>query len=191
MRQDLNTINIRTATIHLESKMNAAKLPPFASAPLPAAHVQPAHEQPALFGRRGMVPTEVLLPAGKSSLAATDPPLVRIPFVPSINRPILATVSPSRQISIRGSVVLFDHDCLLPPPHRNYAKDPELLAADWEHLHVFLHPGQQEDIGVKFWKQLYKGSKHWPRLRKQFSEWAVRSFSVLLYQRRPRHLTLF
>ena len=79
---------------------------------------------------------------------------------------------------IRDKIILYDRDHLTAPPHRDYSANPELLADDWEHLPVSLCPGQVEDIGVKFWKQLYKGTKHWERLRKKYSNWAVRVASV-------------
>ena len=77
---------------------------------------------------------------------------------------------------------MYSRDHLLPPPHQDYAANPELLADDWEHLEIALHPGQSEDVGVKYWKQLYKGTKHWACLRKKYSDWAVCIVPIISFE---------
>jgi len=80
----------------------------------------------------------------------------------------------SHSLIIGHRHIHYDPDKLVAPPRHNYSANPELLVDDWEHLQVVLCPGQCEDIGVKYWKQLYKGTVHWTRLRRYYSIWAVR-----------------
>jgi hypothetical protein len=96
----------------------------------------------------------------------------------------------SHRLAVRDTFIVYDRDLLLPPPHRDFAANPELLADDWEHLKFNLHPGQLEDIGVKYWKQLYKGTKYWARLRKYYSNWAVRIARISFHSKHAR-LTSF
>ena len=93
----------------------------------------------------------------------TPPPLPSIPLR-------LTTHS----VMIGHQRIHYDQDRLVAPPRRDYSANPELLADDWEHLEILLCPDQCEDIGVKYWKQIYKGTVHWTHLRKYYSIWRVR-----------------
>lgn len=115
------------------------------------------------------------------------PPITLTPTLPSATNAPPATqpdalqgLHVSHSLMVRDVMVVYDREHLIAPPHRDYASDIELLATDWEHFTLTLHPGQLEDIGVKFWKQLYRGTKYWARLRKPYSTWTVRTSPHLL-----------
>lgn len=110
------------------------------------------------------MPTPTLPSTASSSPLTSSPNQPDAPELPHLLNSIV----------VRDTMIVYDRNCLIAPPYRNYAANLELLVADWEHLTITLHPGQLKDIGVKFWKQLYLGTKHWARLRKPYSNWTVR-----------------
>jgi hypothetical protein len=112
------------------------------------------------------------------SAAQPPPAMPTTQSAPPLAGPLPSCQSHSMIIGPRR--IYYDPNQLLAPPCRNYSANPELLANDWEHLQVVLCPGRCEDIGVKYWKQLYKGTIHWTRLRRYYSIWAVHMPSLAL-----------
>lgn len=184
MRQEMN---ILTKSIH-SFLLNSSQLSPshatFAhSSFMPT---QPVHNPASIY--HATLPVAQVPTAVHSVINAQPTAFPTSRLASELTAHMLSTTRPypprspsSYQITIGNSLITFDRDLLLAPPRRDYAKNPWLLATDWEHLVITIHPGQHVDIGVKFWKQLYRGSKHWARLRKQFSQWAVCIFPFLRY----------
>ena len=188
MRWEMNSLHILARSIH-STVSGIPHLSAPTPAPLTVAHMQHSNGwQPAsldaVLATNPLVPSNldaaqrdlpvICHPTACTAVPAPPPPALTLASSPlSTTNTTAPLCFASHSIMVQNTLVVYSCDHLLPPPHRDYAANPELLADDWEHLEIALHPGQSEDVGVKYWKQLYKGMKHWARLRKRYSDWAV------------------
>ena len=174
------SIHILAATVtaalpHIERHPASRSMPPPA-APLPWGQAC-VHSTMSLTSVQRNVPVPIDLTTQHaqlrrpSAIPNTLPADTQPVPPPPISAPLRLT---SHSVTIGCQQIHYDQDQLVAPPRRDYAAHPEYLSHDWEHLQVLLCPGQCEDIGVKYWKQVYKGTVHWKRLRKYYSIWQVR-----------------
>ena len=187
----MNSLHVITRSIHSQISTPTASLsttdarlsnvwPP--AALQPPNNTRPTNSTPDK-SRQALIPISPHRPAAATHTPTLATPSYSNALVSSTSSITHATAPPasftSHTIVVQDRSIAYNRDLLLPPPHRDYAANPELLADDWEHLTIMVHAGRPEDVGVKYWKQLYKGTKHWDRLRKNYSDWAVCITSIV------------
>jgi len=52
-----------------------------------------------------------------------------------------------------------------------------MLVHDWDHAPFYWqeHPDALLDVGVKDWPTIFKGTRHWKKLKDDFSKYKVRT----------------
>lgn len=119
---------------------------------------------------------------GLTSLPSLPPP---IPILHSNyitgSLPITNQPQSTHSIVVANQTIHFNKSQLNAPPSPSYSSSPQQLLKDWESYKLCLHPGTSAVVGIKYWRQLYRGSEHWERLKKHWSCWAVSYFILLFY----------
>ena len=181
LRKDIQGLVASTSTTPIRAPLpllTADSRPPFICIPAVSPQQQPAPLQHiADLTAQPLVPPSSPTSVGDntaqlSASAYTDGSASRAGSHAPMSSSALQFTTHS--VVLHGNQIVYDPDLLLAPPRHDYASNPELVADHWEHLKVYILPGQLEDIGLKHWKQIYKGTKHWKRLRKPYSQWAVK-----------------
>ena len=113
--------------------------------PIVNPNAQPLARPPQATPDRDSIRTDIQASASPTDSATRSNPCV-----------LSSATSPhctSHSVIINNNHITYDRDLLLAPPHHDFSANPELIADYWEHLKIYVHPGQLEDIGLKYWNR--------------------------------------